>query len=37
MAVHEHKMMWPTWATWALVVVVVTAILTIGATLNDIW
>lgn len=28
---------WPGWATWALLAVVLTSILTIYATLNDIF
>ena len=28
---------WPAWATWALVATFLTAILTIAATINDIW
>jgi hypothetical protein len=28
---------WPSWATWALVAVVLTSLLTIYATLNDIY
>jgi hypothetical protein len=28
---------WPAWATWALVATVLTAILTVAATINDIW
>jgi hypothetical protein len=31
------RILWPNWATWALVAVVVTCILTIAATINDIW
>jgi len=33
----EHAMAWPAWATWALVAVVLTSLVTIGATINDIW
>ena len=28
---------WPAWANWALVAVILTSIVTIAATLNDIW
>ena len=28
---------WPAWSNWALVAVIVTSIVTIAATLNDIW
>lgn len=28
---------WPRWATFALVATVLTSILTLAATLNDIW
>jgi hypothetical protein len=30
-------MSWPTWATWAFVAVIVTSLVTIAATINDIW
>jgi len=33
----ESRLDWPNWATGALVLVVLTSILTIAATLNDIW
>jgi hypothetical protein len=33
----EHAMAWPAWATWALVAVVLTSLVTIAATINDIW
>jgi hypothetical protein len=32
-----RELLWPTWATWALVAVVLTSVLTIAATINDIW
>jgi hypothetical protein len=32
-----HDIAWPTWATWALVGVILTSIVTIAATINDIW
>ena len=28
---------WPWWSNWALVATVLTAIVTIAATVNDIW
>jgi hypothetical protein len=28
---------WPTWATWASVAILVSSIITIAATINDIW
>ncbi|HWJ39410.1 MAG TPA: hypothetical protein VNR86_11695 [Sphingomicrobium sp.] len=28
---------WPWWANWALIGVIVTAIVTVAATINDIW
>jgi hypothetical protein len=28
---------WPTWATWAGVAILVGSIVTIAATINDIW
>jgi hypothetical protein len=28
---------WPTWASWALAAVVLTSLITIAATINDIW
>ena len=35
---HGHNNLeWPAWATWALVAVLVTALVTIAATINDIW
>jgi hypothetical protein len=33
----EHAMAWPWWATWAVVAVVLTSLITIAATINDIW
>jgi hypothetical protein len=32
-----NELLWPSWATWALVGVVLTSLLTIAATINDIW
>ena len=32
-----HDLAWPFWATWALVGVILTSIVTIAATINDIW
>jgi hypothetical protein len=32
-----REMLWPRWATWALLAVVVTSLVTIAATINDIW
>jgi hypothetical protein len=29
--------MWPKWATWTLVAVVISSLITIAATINDIW
>ena len=37
MELKQAKPDWPWWSTWALLAVVVTAILTIGAAINDIW
>jgi hypothetical protein len=31
------RILWPTWATWALVAVVISGIVTIVATIKDIW
>ncbi len=28
---------WPAWSTWTLIAVLITSVLTIAATLNDIW
>jgi hypothetical protein len=28
---------WPQWATWALFGVILTAVVTVAATINDIW
>jgi hypothetical protein len=33
----EHAMAWPWWATWAVIAVVLTSLVTIAATINDIW
>jgi hypothetical protein len=33
----QQDLEWPRWATWALIAVVLTSLLTIAATLNDIW
>ena len=33
----DRKLHWPTWATWALVAVIGSALLTVGATVNDIY
>ena len=32
-----RHILWPGWATWALIAVVVTSLVTIAATINDIW
>jgi hypothetical protein len=37
MKIAGHDVEWPVWATWALVATVLTAILTVAATINDIW
>jgi hypothetical protein len=37
MASHDQKLDWPRWASWALFGVVTTSLLTVAATLNDIW
>jgi hypothetical protein len=37
MKIAGHDVEWPAWATWALVATVLTAILTVAATINDIW
>lgn len=34
---HKGKLEWPEWATWALLAVVGTGVITIAATINDIW
>jgi hypothetical protein len=34
---HEPLLEWPAWATWALVAVIVSSIVTVAATINDIW
>jgi hypothetical protein len=33
----ERTLDWPPWATWAIVAVALTSIVTIAATINDIW
>lgn len=37
MARKAEKELWPSWSNWALLAVVLTSILTIAATLNDIF
>lgn len=37
MASEPKPINWPGWATWALVLVMLTALVTLAATLNDIW
>jgi hypothetical protein len=37
MGVPAREIFWPRWSSWALLAVVVTSILTVVATLNDIW
>jgi hypothetical protein len=34
---HRQPLDWPNWSSWALAGAVVTGLLTIVATLNDIW
>ena len=34
---HTKPLDWPRWSTWTLVAVLVTALITIAATLNDIF
>jgi hypothetical protein len=34
---NSEKLLWPKWASWALVAVIITCLLTIAATINDIW
>jgi hypothetical protein len=31
------ELLWPSWASWALVAVVLSSLLTVVATINDIW
>jgi hypothetical protein len=33
----DQKLEWPQWSTWALIAIVLSSILTIAATINDIW
>jgi hypothetical protein len=33
----EPLLEWAAWATWALIAVLVSSIVTIAATINDIW
>jgi hypothetical protein len=37
MKTEREMISWPAWATWALIAVIVTSLVTIGATINDIW
>ena len=37
MKMHQGKMEWPGWATWATMATAVTALITIAATINDVW
>ena len=37
MAERTPKLEWPPWASWALLAVFVTCLVTIAATINDIW
>jgi hypothetical protein len=37
MAKQAHDKTWPNWSNWALLAVVLTSLLTIAATINDIW
>jgi hypothetical protein len=31
------EMEWPAWATWALLATLATSLITIAATINDVW
>jgi hypothetical protein len=37
MIIRDQHLEWPAWATWALIGVFITAVVTIAATINDIW
>ena len=37
MARKADRELWPAWSNWALLAVVLTSVLTIAATLNDIF
>ena len=37
MKVEQDDDIWPAWSNWALLAVIVTSILTVAATINDIW
>jgi hypothetical protein len=37
MAAKQEKLAWPAWSTWALLAVIVSALVTVAATVNDIW
>jgi hypothetical protein len=37
MANEKLNPLWPSWATWALVAIIATSLLTVAATINDIW
>jgi hypothetical protein len=32
-----HQLEWPKWSTYTLLAIVVTAVVTVAATINDIW
>jgi len=37
MSAKTARISWPAWATWALIATLLSAILTVYATINDIW
>jgi hypothetical protein len=37
MSNRSREILWPRWATLALVAVILTSLITIAATINDIW
>lgn len=37
MSKEASSIAWPKWSTWALLAIVASSLLTIAATINDIW
>jgi hypothetical protein len=37
MKMHHGELEWPAWAPWTLLAIIITALITVVATINDIW